>query len=77
MTVDLGSLKAGDVLDFWHDTGAFGHKLHYARVTRVGSKMVRVLFEYADREVWRRPQRFNSKVSDQTVADLRADGVTI
>ena len=77
MAVDLISLKPGDVLDFWYDTGAFGYSIHYARVVKVGAKQVRVRYEGSDREVWRSPHRFNSNVLDQTVADLRADGVTI
>ena len=77
MAVDLISLKPGDVLDFWHDTVAFGYSIHYARVVKVGAKQVRVRYEGSDREVWRSPHRFDIKVPEQEVASLRADGVAI
>jgi len=72
----LTEMRPGDVLQYWHDTGCFGGALCYARIVKVGKKMVRVRGEMGE-ESWKRPQFFDRKVAPEIIAELLADGVTI
>jgi hypothetical protein len=76
MSLQLADLAPGDVLSYWHDTGAFGAQLCYARDVKVGAKKVRVRGERGE-ESWKYPQLFNKKVPPKTVAELRAADVNI
>lgn len=78
MAVQLSDLKPGDVVSYYHDNG-LGGTLNYAKVVKIGAKMVKAYGEgqsAADAH-WKHPHWFNAKVSDKTVAELRADGVKI
>ena len=73
----IAEIKPGMVLTFWHDTGAFGHNLQFARVEKVGRVMVCVRREGGEKDVWRHLEFFSDICDDQTVAELRQDGVGI
>lgn len=76
MAVSLSTLKSEDVLTYWHDTGAMGCQIAYARVEKVGAKMVRVVIESGE-AAWKRPCWFVRRLSDEQAAQVRAEGVRI
>jgi hypothetical protein len=76
MLRNLDGLQPGDVLSYWHDTGAFGAHLAYARILRLGKVRLRVVGEHGE-ESWKDPHFFHEKVDAKTVAELRAEGVNI
>lgn len=65
-------IRAGDVLQFWHDTGAFGHNLHYAKVLYMTpNHRFRVVDEYGRRSL-KNASFFHAKVSEEDVTALFA-----
>lgn len=70
MALDLKNLSPGDVLAYWYDTGSFGASTCYARVLKVGKKMIRVRSEFGD-EVWRYPWYFHCKLTDAQYERLK------
>ncbi len=69
-------LQVGDVLAYWHDTGCFGAALCYARIVKIGPKMIRVRGEMGE-ESWKYLAFFDHLVPPHIVAELRNDGVQI
>ena len=74
--ITLKDIKVGDVLRYWYDSGALGMEINFARVVKVGAKKVKVRSQNGY-ESWKYLNWFNGKVSEEIVAELRADGVDI
>lgn len=74
--IDLNTTKPGDVLSYWHDSGAMGASLSFAIVLKVSAKRVRVRDEMGS-EGWKYPEFFNQRLSAKVAAELRAGGVKI
>lgn len=70
MAVQLKSVKAGDVLSHWFDTGAMGPSEVYSRVLRVGKKKIRVRTETGD-EGWKYAEFFHRIVPVEEVQQLK------
>jgi hypothetical protein len=70
-------IRPGDVLTYWHDTGAFGAQLAYCRVVKLGKVKIRVSAETSHHESWQYPHLFHEKLAPETVAELRAEGIDI
>ena len=64
----LNDLTVGDVLSYWHDSGASGKisscDLCFAKILKVSKKKILVIDEHASRPVWKYPHFFLRKVTD-------------
>lgn len=75
MKNDLSQVKAGDVLTYMYDTGAFGYDAAFVKVLKVGKKKVKVAFEKRDGEHpvrWRYLSYFTQKLSPEKAAEVLA-----
>lgn len=66
------NIKAGDVLKYWHDSGAMGADLGFARVLKVCPVMLKVRGERGEIG-YKRPAWFAGKVSPAEVAQMSID----
>lgn len=62
-------IREGDVLKYWHDTGAFGATLAYARVLKVCPVKLKVKGERGEIG-YKSPHWFVGKVSPETAVEL-------
>jgi hypothetical protein len=69
MAVDIKTVKPGDVLNSWWDTGAMGPDLMYFVVLKVGAKKIKVQAENGVGTAWKYPFWFNEKVRDAELID--------
>jgi hypothetical protein len=70
-------IGVGMVLSMWHNTGAMGAQLCYARVIKLGKSKIQVQVETTHRVSWQYPHHFRKIVGAQELADLRADGFDV
>ncbi len=70
-------IKPGDVLAYWHDTGAMGAQLCYVRVLKLGAKKIRVRYETSHDEAWLHAHHFAHTVKCDTLAELIAEGINV
>lgn len=61
----MTTIATGDYLRGWHDTGAFGFELVYARVIRVNRVTVTVIGEHEDK-----PKRIDKEFAERSVIKL-------
>jgi hypothetical protein len=76
MKNDLSQVKAGDVLCYMYDTGAFGYTAAFVKVLKVGKKKVKVAFEkrHGEHAVrWRYLSYFTQKLSPAEAAEVLAE----
>ena len=68
-------LKKGDIVNRWHDTGAFGYQMVFGEVIRVNRKTVTVRWER--NRIWRIEPHHIDLITGKFAEEIRAEYLSL